>query len=185
MSRDRNRVCPVEIAGGLDTKLRRWLQNPYKLLHPFVHEGMTVLDVGCGPGFFSMAMGEMVGLSGNVIAADLQNGMLDIIRNKIEGTQLEKIIKLHKCEKDKIGYTGESDFILAFYMIHELPDQTRFFNELYSVLKPGGQLFIVEPKLFHVSGKEFSDTVGFAEKAGFKLMNRPRIRLSWSAVFTK
>jgi len=61
MEPERNRVCPVELAGSLDNKIRRWLQNPQKILDPYVKEGMKVLDLGCGPGFFSTAMAKMVG----------------------------------------------------------------------------------------------------------------------------
>jgi 2-polyprenyl-3-methyl-5-hydroxy-6-metoxy-1,4-benzoquinol methylase len=52
MESERNRVCPVELAHSLDNTLRRWLQNPQRILAPYIQEGMTVLDVGCGPGFF-------------------------------------------------------------------------------------------------------------------------------------
>ena len=55
------RVCPVEKADRLDTRIRRWLQNPQKILKPYIKEGMTVLDFGCGPGFFSVDMAQMVG----------------------------------------------------------------------------------------------------------------------------
>ncbi len=48
-SAERNRVCPVELAGSLDNRFRRWLQNPRKILAPYVREGMKVLDIGCGP----------------------------------------------------------------------------------------------------------------------------------------
>ena len=48
------RVCPVEIAGGLDNRFRRLLQNPQKILVNYVQEGMTALDLGCGSGFFSV-----------------------------------------------------------------------------------------------------------------------------------
>ncbi|MCP4372916.1 MAG: SAM-dependent methyltransferase, partial [Deltaproteobacteria bacterium] len=61
MSNRNNRICPVERAGSLDSRIRRWLQNPQKILKPYIKEGMTVLDVGCGPGFFSIDMAQMVG----------------------------------------------------------------------------------------------------------------------------
>ncbi len=48
------RICPVERAGGLDNSLRRLLQNPQRILRKYVHEGMTVLDVGCGPVSFQL-----------------------------------------------------------------------------------------------------------------------------------
>ena len=44
---------------------------------------MTVLDVGCGPGFFTLDMARLVGPSGRVIAADLQEGMLEKLGQKI------------------------------------------------------------------------------------------------------
>ena len=80
-------VCPVERANSLDSKLRRWIQNPLKILAPYLREGMSVLDIGCGPGFFTIDMAMMVGESGRVIAADLQEGMLERLRRKIAGTE--------------------------------------------------------------------------------------------------
>jgi len=53
MSGKSGRVCPVERAGSLDNKIRRWLRNPQKILGPYIDEGMTVLDIGCGPGLFT------------------------------------------------------------------------------------------------------------------------------------
>ena len=84
MSIEKNkRICPVEYAGGLDNSFRRLLQNPGKILKPYIHEGMTVLDLGCGPGFFSIEIAKMLKDSGKVIAADLQEGMLERVRQKI------------------------------------------------------------------------------------------------------
>lgn len=185
MNKDKNHICPVEKAGGLDTKFRRWMQNPYKILKPYIKEGMKVLDIGCGPGFFTIAMAEMVGSSGLVIAADLQDGMLEIIHDKIKGTKIEKHIHLHKCKNDIIGYTSEIDFILAFYMIHEVPDQMSFFKETYSILKPDGYFMIVEPKLFHVSKEAFKHMLHNAERNGFQVLSQPKISLSRSAYLKK
>ncbi|MEJ2543787.1 MAG: class I SAM-dependent methyltransferase [Calditrichaceae bacterium] len=184
MSKDRNRVCPLERAGSLDTITRRWMQNPRRLLRQYVSKGMTVLDVGCGPGFFSIALADMIGSSGKVIAADLQQGMLNIVQQKIKGTDLEKRIQLHRCDNHIIGVTEYVDFILAFYVIHELPDQNNFFKEMYSILKPNGQMYIVEP-IFHVSRNGMNKTIDLAENKGFKLMKKPLIWLSRSAILKK
>ena len=95
MSKEKdNRVCPVEIAGGLDNFVRRLLQNPQKLLRPHIREGMTVLDLGCGPGFFSIEIAKLLNNSGKVIAADLQEGMLDKLRKKIKGITKKLNIKM-------------------------------------------------------------------------------------------
>ncbi len=182
MNPDRDRVCPVEFAGSLDNRIRRWLQNPQRILAPFVRAGMMALDIGCGPGFFSIAMAELVGPEGRVIGADLQDGMLAKLRDKIAGTELESRISLVHCEPGNINVVDHVDFILAFYMVHEVPDRDSFFAQLKPVLKREGTILIVEPKFFHVSRKEFARTLAIAEHHGFAVFGGPRLLSSWSAL---
>ena len=174
MADEKNRVCPVALAGSLDNRIRRWLQNPRKILGPYVKEGMKVLDIGCGPGFFSIELAQMVGKSGRVIALDLQEGMLRKLRDKVQGTELEERIMLHTCEKNSFGLSELVDFALAFYMVHEIPDQESFLNDIRSVLKPNGQVLIVEPPL-HASKKDFEGTIRKAEHIGFMVVVRPKM----------
>ena len=174
-------VCPVGLSGSLDNRLRRWLHNPYKMLGPYIKKGMTVLDIGCGPGFFSVEMARLLDGSGQVIAADLQDGMLDIIRQKVKATQLEQMIRSHKCRKESINLSDNVDFILAFYMVHEVPDKKRLINELKSVLKPDGRILIVEPK-FHVTKKAFEEMLTMTKDAGFEIMEQPKIFFSRAVV---
>jgi ubiquinone/menaquinone biosynthesis C-methylase UbiE len=171
---ERNRVCPATLARFLDNRIRRWLQDPRKILRPYIKEGMTVLDVGCGPGFFSIELARMVGKSGRVIASDLQEGMLRKLRDKIQGTELEERITLHRCEKNKLGLSENVDFVLAFYMVHEISNLENFFTEIKSILKPNGQVFILEPP-FHTSKTAFEGTIKKAREAGFIAVDRPKI----------
>ena len=184
MSNRNNRVCPVERAGGLDNRIRRWLQNPQKILRPYIKKGMTVLDVGCGPGFFSIDMSQMVGKSGRVIASDLQEGMLQKVRDKIKGTELEERITLHKCEENKIGVSEHVDFVLLFYMVHEIPNKEEFFSEIGTILRPNGQVLIVEPP-FHVSKSAFEETVRKARDVGFTDVEGPSIFFSKTVILKK
>lgn len=180
----KNSVCPVEMAGSLDIKFRRWFQDPKKILQPYVNKGMTVLDLGCGPGFFSVGMAQMVGESGRVIASDLQDGMLQKLQSKIKGTDLEERIILHKCEEDKIGIEEQVDFILAFYMVHEIPHQDMFFREIESILKTNGLILIVEPP-FHVSKKAFNQTVERAQEAGLIASEGAKVFFSKTVILKK
>ena len=184
MSDRNNRVCPVERAGSLDSRIRRWFQNPQKILRPYIVEGMTVLDVGCGPGFFSIDMAYMVGKTGRVIASDLQDGMLQKVRGKIKGTELEERITLHKCEINKIGVTDHVDFVLLFYVVHEIPNKLRFFDELATILKPNGQILLVEPP-FHVSKLAFEETIKKARDAGFSDTEVPHMHFHKTAILKK
>ena len=184
MSGERKRICPVKRAGGLDNRIRRWLQNPKKILGAYIREGMTVLDVGCGPGFFSFELAEMVGKSVRVIASDLQEGMLQKVRSKIQGTEIEKRITLHKCEESSIGVSDPVDFILAFYVVHEVPHEEEFLHEAGSILKPKGRMLIVEPP-FHVSKKAFQGTISKARNAGLIPVERPKVLFSKAVVLQK
>ncbi len=184
MANEKNRVCPVILARGLDNRIRRWLQDPRKILGPYIKEGMTVLDVGCGPGFFSVELAQMVGKSGRVIASDLQEGMLRKLRDKIQGTELQERVTLHLCENNKLGLSEGVDFVLAFYVVHEIPNQEDFFNEIKSILKPNAKVFIVEPPL-HTSKRAFEETIRRARDAGLIVVDRPKIFASKTAILQK
>lgn len=179
-----NRVFPVERAGRLDNRFRRWFQNPWKILRPYIKEGMTVLDLGCGPGFFTIDIARMVGESGRVIASDLQEGMMQKLRDKIQGTELEKRVILHKCEENRIGVSEKIDFVLAFYMVHEVPSPKEFFSEIETIIEPNGQVLIVEPS-FRVSKRAFEDTIKKARDIGFTPIEGPKVFLSKTVILRK
>jgi ubiquinone/menaquinone biosynthesis C-methylase UbiE len=174
---NKHRVCPVERAGALDFAFRKLLQNPHKILRPYIKEGMTVLDLGCGPGFFTLEMARLAGSSGKVIAADLQEGMLEKLKAKIQDTAMASRIQFHRCLADRIGLAEKTDFIMVFYMHHEVPDQARFLAEIRSLLKQGGKVLLAEPK-WHVTRDEFQKAIGVMEQAGFAVLERPKIRFS-------
>ena len=76
-------VFSAEKASHLDTKFRRILYRPDRLAERYVKPGERVLDFGCGPGFFTREFAKKVGENGYVIAADLQEEMLAILRGKL------------------------------------------------------------------------------------------------------
>lgn len=177
------KVCPVWLAGALEGRLRRWLQDPKEVVGEFVRPGYTVVDIGCGPGFFTTAMAEMVGGGGRVIAADLQPGMLDRLRVKAERLNLQSRVVLHRCQPDRLGVTEKVDFALAFWMVHEVKNPDGFFAEIAEMLKPGGYFLMVEPKM-HVSASGFQDSIERARRAGLALSKEVKVRISRGALFT-
>jgi len=166
-------ICPAELSGTLDNRIRRWLQNPQRILRPYVREGMEVLEIGCGPGFFTLDIARMVGKSGRVVAVDLQEGMLQKVRDKVRGTEVEGNVVLHKAEEDRIGVSGSFDLVFLFYMVHEVADRGAFFRELASLVRDSGLIYIVEPPI-HVSKKAFEDTLKIAGDAGLAIAERPK-----------
>lgn len=180
------RVCPASHAGALDNIFRRFVQNPQKILAKTgcVREGMTVLDYGCGPGFFSLAMADMVGESGKVIALDLQKEMLQKIREKIVGTSYEKRIILQQGSDSSSGIRELIDFVLAFYVVHELLDQQQFFMEMHTLMRSKGKIFMVEPPM-HVSAKAFEKTLEYAKNAKFAVQPGPKVLFSRSVLLVR
>jgi ubiquinone/menaquinone biosynthesis C-methylase UbiE len=176
-------ICPLEKAGALDTGFRKWFQNPERIMKPYVKPGMSILDLGCGPGFFALPVAQLLNSSGEVVAADLQQGMLEIIAGKIKNSTLESTIRLHKCGETAIGVKGKFNLIVAFWMVHEVPDQLRLFRELVSLLAEDGKIFIIEPK-FHVTGKKFQGMVDTLMSTGLKVEGRPHVFMSRAVLLT-
>lgn len=166
------RVCPHQMAFMLDNWIRRCFQNPFKLIGEYIRSGDMVVDMGCGPGFFSIDMAKMVGSAGQVIAVDLQADMLDRVRQKALRYAVADRMMYHQCRSDGIGLQCAANFILAFYMVHETPNPHLFFEEIKSMLKAGGKLLVVEPKM-HVSRASFEEMVEDAVRAGLRALDFP------------
>jgi ubiquinone/menaquinone biosynthesis C-methylase UbiE len=180
---DKPHVCPWWLCFTFDNFIRKLFHNPEEILGPYVHEGDTVLDVGPGMGYFSIPLARMVGDKGKVIAADIQAPMLVSLQKRAKKQGLEGRIVPHLCTTDSIGIHDPTDFALAFWMVHEVPDPGRFFHEMKSLLKPQGKFLLVEPKI-HVTGRMFEAIVKKAEEAGFTVTETPKILMSWAALLS-
>jgi len=176
-----DRICPWWLAYTFDNPLRKLFHRPEKMLGAYVSEGMTVLDVGCGMGYFSIGMARMVGPQGRVISLDIQDKMLAALKRRAEREKVSKVIEARLGDASSIGIQGKVDFALAFWMVHEVPEQERLFSELHSALKPGGLLLIAEP-MFHVSQGDFMAELETARSEGFCLEPGPRITFSRTAL---
>ncbi len=177
-------VCPWWLAYTFDNPLRRFLHDPVKLLSPHVREGMTVADIGCGMGYFSIAMAEMVGDRGKVIAADLQQEMLDIMQKRAVKKGMISRIRPVLASENHININEPVDFVLAFWMVHEAGDIPRLFSEVSSILKDPGRFLIAEPKM-HVSRHAFERTLEYAKIANFRIVEAPRVGISRAVVLSK
>jgi len=93
-----SRICPWWLAPTLDNPIRRLVHNPEKILGRLIEEGDTVLDLGCGSGTFTIAMAKMAGVDGRVIAVDLQDRMLQLLRKKAAKEGLSSRITTHRGE---------------------------------------------------------------------------------------
>ena len=74
-------------------------------------------------GYFSIPLAQLVGSQGKVICIDLQQQMLDGLRRRAEKAGVLDTIAMHRCEPTRLGLPEPVDFVLAFWMLHEVPDQ--------------------------------------------------------------
>lgn len=168
-------VCSHSHSFFLDNFVRRLIQNPKRIIGEYIREGDTIIDLGCGPGYFSIDMAELTGETGKVIAVDLQKEMLAKVGEKACSKNLSERIHLHQCDQNFIGLPPETkaDFILAFYMVHETQDLGAFLEQVKELLRPGGKFLLVEP-MFHVSKIQFEKILESAGKIGFTRVDRPK-----------
>jgi len=86
-------------------------------------------------------------------------------------------IRLHHADASALQVYGLFDFVLAFWMVHEVPDQETFLQQVRAALKSDGHLALVEPK-GHVGPAAFDRTVRLAEAAGFTTTRELRVFFS-------
>jgi tRNA A58 N-methylase Trm61 len=182
-----NRVCPWWMGYLLLGPLRRAFQDPGQILSPYVRPGMVVLEPGPGMGFFTLELARLVGPAGRIVAVDIQARMLDGLRRRAAKAGLGERVTTRLVQPNSLSVNdlaGQVDFVLAFALVHELPNARTFFADAAASLKPGGTLLVAEPT-GHVSADAFEDELRAAVAAGLAVQDRPSIRRSRTALLIK
>lgn len=180
-------VCPWWVGYLLVCPLRRLFENPKKILGPHVRPGMTVLEPGCGMGFFSLDLARMVGPDGRVVCADVQEKMIARLLRRARKAGLADRVETSVCTGSDLKldhWLGSIDLATAIHMVHEVPDPPAFLTQVYDLLKPGGRLLILEPK-GHVTEEAFETTLARARRSGFVELDPPQVRRDRAALLEK
>ena len=178
-----HRVCPWWLGYLLASPVRRLMQDPRKLLAPYIREGMTVLEPGPGMGFFTVELARLVGASGRVVAVDIQPRMLSSLKRRAAREGMARRVETRLATPQSLNIpelSGAVDFTLAFALVHELPAVEAFFAQIATASKPGAGLLFAEPA-GHVKPPAFHAELASAVAAGFNVVDRPTIRSSHAA----
>ena len=177
-------VCPWWIGNLLASPIRKLLQDPARILGPYVRAGMIVLEPGPGMGFFTLEIARLVGPSGRVIAPDVQPPMIEGLKRRARRAGLFERIDARVVSDDSMALDDLEravDFTFAFAVVHELPSATHFFAEAAAAMKSGANLLLAEPA-GHVREAEFAKQLAAAAENGMRVIDHPSIGRRWTSV---
>ncbi|RZD16101.1 MAG: class I SAM-dependent methyltransferase [Candidatus Acididesulfobacter guangdongensis] len=145
-SKDRYELMPPQIAIDEIKKVVEILSNSGQ-------NEVKIADIGCGSGFFTIPLiktiADIENIDVKVYALDISEEMLSCIKENIENANFSKNQKscaiLTKCEESNITLEDASmDIILTSNVFHEIEHRLDYLSEIKRVLKPGGNLFLID-----------------------------------------
>ena len=151
---------PEELQRLIQPRRFRW-SPPYKTLRRIgLRKGMDVVDVGCGPGFWTLPAAKIAGPSSQVFASDISPKMLAAARQRTaEAGRLN--IRFKRSRVYGVPFESEcADFCMLHYVLHEVDDPARLMAEGARVLRPGGLLSAYEwARVKSDEGPPYSDRI--------------------------
>jgi SAM-dependent methyltransferase len=165
--------------------IRRLFEPPKRLVEPYVKNGQVVTDLGCGSGYYTFPLAELVGPEGKVYAVDLGNKAIKALEKKIEKGGY-KNIEAHVSSATDVSFIKDSsvDFVLANGLLCSMDDQRQqAVSEIKRILKPSGQAYIslgAAPPFGFVDQAEWEEIL-----AGFKVEQGGSFKEKWAVVSLK
>ena len=177
-------IFPHQWAFTLLIPIRNLFLSPKTLIKRLQLEAaMQVLEVGCGPGYFSLHVARQLS-QGSIVLADIQQEMLDYAKKRLSR---KKITNSHYylCDGDRFKLADNHfDRIFMVTVIGEVKHQDAYMQEFFRMLKPNGILSFSEQA--GDPDKMESETIRkLAEKHGFTFMERFGDHKNYTINFTK
>ena len=143
--------------------------------------GSRVADVGAGDGFFTTRLARAVGSEGRVLAVDIDQKMLDLLKQLVEKEQLSNVDVIRGEPDDPHLPSDNLDAVLIVHAYHEMTQYATVLEHIRKALRPNGRLVIVEQiterlrdeqRAAQVKAHELAPeyAVGEMHSAGFRVM---------------
>ena len=175
--------CPAALSWLVDNPLRRAYTRPV-LDRIGIRPGERVLELGPGPGAFTVGAALQAGPQGRLIAVDIQPKMIAQVEQRVREAGLTNV-ETHVASAYDLPIDAESiDRAFLITVLPEIPDRARALAELHRVLRPGGVLSIGE-EFYDPDYLFLPETVRLVEAAGFRLVEHIGNLWAYAANFEK
>lgn len=120
-------------------------EEPAKLLAALgVAPGQTVCDLGCGNGFYTLRLAELVGPRGRVLAVDVQPEMLTLLGDRLRARAVSNVELIEGAVDDPRLPEGKLDLVLMVDVYHEFSHPPEMLGAVRRRLRPAGRVALVE-----------------------------------------
>jgi ubiquinone/menaquinone biosynthesis C-methylase UbiE len=162
--------CPASLSWLVDLPIRRRYMKPV-LDRVGISPGETVLELGPGPGAFTIDAARRIGPQGKLIAVDIQPAMIAQVEERVRRAGLRNV-ETHVASAYELPLEDATvDRAFLVTVLPEIPDPVRGLREIYRVLKPGG-IFSTTEEFLDPDYPRRKTTIAWARAAGFELTER-------------
>ncbi len=129
----------------LEDPQRDAYQKPHEVIMALdIKEGETIADIGAGSGYFAFRLARHVGDTGRVYAVDINPEMIIYMNRRIRDLKLKNIETILAAPDDPLLMEGSIDRFFICDTWHHIEDQTKYLALMKRMLKPGGQVIMIE-----------------------------------------
>ncbi len=154
----------------INNPIRRKLWPPGRVIdHMDIHEGMTILEVGPGTGFYTFEAARRAGASGHVYAVDIEPKVIAVLDRRIEQAGVKNITTRIAPAYGIPLPDNSVDRALMVAVLPEIPDKHRALGEIQRVLKKQGLLALAEV-LIDPDYPFRKTEIGWCRDTGFELL---------------
>ncbi|MGD9214453.1 MAG: class I SAM-dependent methyltransferase [Desulfobacteraceae bacterium] len=145
-----------------DNRLLPLVKNPCVILkNAGLEAGRQVLEVGCGPGFYTLPAAEIVGPKGHVFAVDVNSWAIQRVRQKVQQAGVHNVTPMRTNGADS-GLPDQSiNIAILFGLPRVAGGETNLIKELGRVIKPGGRAVFQKSRRSEKALAEAMQQAGF------------------------
>jgi len=180
--------APSFIGCFLESGLRKMMQPPSKIIERSgIKNGMTVMELGCGPGTYTIDAARTIGEKGKLYAVDIQQAMISRLEKSMKNPENRDVnnIEPKVASAYELPFSDKSlDLVYMITVLQEIPDKQRALEEIRRVLKDNG-ILVVSEFLPDPDYPLRRTTKKLCEKAGFKLKESKGNLFNYTMQFIK